>query len=152
MLDGAGPRRSVVLAILPACRRTGFEDMEAEIFDMNVEAGERGRDQRRALGGGPVMSTAGVEPPRILVVDDDPVTNRMVVDYLENRNMRGISACERREMDGAWRIKHESRGLWMIPEAKTIASATPSYGFHQAKCRPRSARGRRAGPRQDSGL
>ena len=66
---------------------------------MNVEAGERGRDQRRAFGGGPVMSTAGVEPPRILVVDDDPVTNRMVVDYLENRNMRGISACERREMD-----------------------------------------------------
>ena len=66
---------------------------------MNVEAGERGRDQRRAFGGGPVMSTAGVEPPRILVVDGDPVTNRMVVDYLENRNMRAISACERREMD-----------------------------------------------------
>jgi len=66
---------------------------------MSVEAGERGGDQRRAFGCGPVMRAVGVEPPRILVVDDDPIANRMVVDYLENRNMRGISACGRREMD-----------------------------------------------------
>jgi two-component system, OmpR family, response regulator len=47
---------------------------------------------------GPAKSAAGGEPARILVVDDDPVTSRMVVDYLENRNMRAISASERQEM------------------------------------------------------
>src|SRR6266850_1011236 len=65
----------------------------------NVGAGGCGRDQRQAFGGDdPVMSAAGGEPPRILVVDDDPETNRMVVDYLENRNMRAISASGRQEM------------------------------------------------------
>jgi two-component system, OmpR family, response regulator len=64
---------------------------------MNVGAdGRRGRDHRRGLG--PVMSASGGEPVRILVVDDDPVTNRMVVDYLENRNVRAISASGRQEM------------------------------------------------------
>jgi two-component system, OmpR family, response regulator len=46
----------------------------------------------------PVISAASGEPARILVVDDDPVTNRMVVDYLENRNMRATSASGRVEM------------------------------------------------------
>ena len=46
----------------------------------------------------PVISAASGEPARILVVDDDPVTNRMVVDYLENRNMRATSASGRQEM------------------------------------------------------
>ena len=65
----------------------------------NVGAGGCGRDQRQAFGGDdPVMSAAGGEPPRILVVDDDPETNRMVVDYLENRNMRATSASGRQEM------------------------------------------------------
>jgi DNA-binding response OmpR family regulator len=45
-----------------------------------------------------VISAASGEPARILVVDDDPVTNRMVVDYLENRNMRATSASGRQEM------------------------------------------------------
>jgi len=45
-----------------------------------------------------VISAASGEPARILVVDDDPVTNRMVVDYLENRNMRATSASGRVEM------------------------------------------------------
>ena len=44
------------------------------------------------------MSVTGGDPARILVVDDDPVTNRMVVDYLENRNLRAISASGRQEM------------------------------------------------------
>ncbi|HJY49429.1 MAG TPA: response regulator [Stellaceae bacterium] len=45
-----------------------------------------------------MISAASGEPARILVVDDDPVTNRMVVDYLENRNMRAASASGRVEM------------------------------------------------------
>src|SRR3984893_2017029 len=56
----------------------------------------RGRDHLRGLG--PVMSVTGGDPARILVVDDDPVTNRMVVDYPENRNLRAISASGRQEM------------------------------------------------------
>jgi two-component system OmpR family response regulator len=44
------------------------------------------------------MSAAGGEPAWILVVDNDPAINRMVVDYLENRNMRAISASGRQEM------------------------------------------------------
>jgi DNA-binding response OmpR family regulator len=66
---------------------------------MNIGAGGRDSEQRRAFGGDdPVMSAASGEPPQILVVDDDPVMNRMVVDYLENRNMRAISASGRQEM------------------------------------------------------
>jgi DNA-binding response OmpR family regulator len=74
------------------------EDKEAEISGMSVRACGRGSDQRGAFGDGdPVMNGAGREPPRILVVDDDQMTNRMVVDYLENRNMRGVSASGRQE-------------------------------------------------------
>jgi len=66
---------------------------------MNIGAGGRDSEQRRAFGGDdPVMSAASGEPPQILVVDDDPAMNRMVVDYLENRNMRAISASGRQEM------------------------------------------------------
>ena len=69
------------------------------ISDMNIGAGGRDSEQRRAFGGDdPVMSAASGEPPQILVVDDDPAMNRMVVDYLENRNMRAISASGRQEM------------------------------------------------------
>jgi two-component system OmpR family response regulator len=63
---------------------------------MNVGVDGRGGDQLRRLG--PVMSVGGGDPARILVVDDDPVMNRMVVDYLENRNLRAISASGRQEM------------------------------------------------------
>src|ERR1700740_3178733 len=63
---------------------------------MNVGVDGRGGDQLRGLG--PVMSVGGGDPARILVVDDDPVMNRMVVDYLENRNLRAISASGRQEM------------------------------------------------------
>jgi CheY-like chemotaxis protein len=64
-----------------------------------LEADGRGRDGRRSLGDDdPVMSAAGGEPARILVVDNDPAINRMVVDYLENRNRRAISASGRQEM------------------------------------------------------
>jgi two-component system OmpR family response regulator len=44
------------------------------------------------------MRAAGGEPARILVVDDDPVTSRIVVDYLENRNMHATSVSQRQEM------------------------------------------------------
>ena len=46
----------------------------------------------------PVISAASGEPARILVVDDDPVTNRMVVDYLENRAGNRAQADEIAEM------------------------------------------------------
>ena len=37
-------------------------------------------------------------PPRILVVDDDPAMQRMLVDYLEQHNMRVLPAPHRHEM------------------------------------------------------
>jgi two-component system, OmpR family, response regulator len=43
-------------------------------------------------------STANHQPARICVVEDDPVMLRMVGDYLEQHNMRAISASGRREM------------------------------------------------------
>jgi two-component system, OmpR family, response regulator len=62
-------------------------------------AAGKGRDPGRGLGGDDlVISAASGEPVRILVVDDDPVTHRMVADYLEDRNMRAISASGRQEM------------------------------------------------------
>ena len=42
---------------------------------------------------------------RILVVEDDHVMRRMVLDYLEDHNMRGLSACGRQEM-----VRHFAEG------------------------------------------
>jgi two-component system, OmpR family, response regulator len=43
-------------------------------------------------------STANHQPVRICVVEDDPVMLQMVGDYLEQHNMRAISASGRQEM------------------------------------------------------
>src|ERR1700737_4657927 len=38
------------------------------------------------------------DPGRILVVDDDPMLRQMVVNYLNENNMRAVSAAGRQEM------------------------------------------------------
>ena len=43
-------------------------------------------------------SDASRDPGRILVVDDDPMLRQMVVDYLNENNMRAVSAAGRQEM------------------------------------------------------
>ena len=44
------------------------------------------------------MKDVNGQTVRILVVEDDHVMKRMVLDYLEDHNMRGLSACGRQEM------------------------------------------------------
>ena len=44
------------------------------------------------------MNVAGNRPGRIVVIEDDPVMQRMVEDYLEQHNMRVASGSGRREM------------------------------------------------------
>jgi two-component system OmpR family response regulator len=43
-------------------------------------------------------SNANTRPTRVLVVDDDPSTQHMLVDYLEQHNMRVVSASQRQEV------------------------------------------------------
>jgi two-component system OmpR family response regulator len=64
-----------------------------------LAADTSGHDRRRGLGGNvSVTSRAGGEPAQILVVDDHPGMKRVIADYLEDRNMRAISASGRQEM------------------------------------------------------
>ena len=44
------------------------------------------------------MTAANNQPSRVFVVEDDPVMLRMVGDYLEQHNMRVVSASGRQEM------------------------------------------------------
>jgi CheY-like chemotaxis protein len=44
------------------------------------------------------INVAGNGPARIFIVEDDPVMLRMVGDYLEQHNMRAVSASGRQEM------------------------------------------------------
>ena len=44
------------------------------------------------------MSDASSQPVRILLVDDDPAMQQMVVNYLEEHNMRAVSASGRQDM------------------------------------------------------
>src|SRR5215472_5244244 len=44
------------------------------------------------------IGAAGNWPPRIFIVEDDPVMLRMVGDYLAQQNMRAVSASGRQEM------------------------------------------------------
>jgi DNA-binding response OmpR family regulator len=44
------------------------------------------------------ISAADNWPPRIFIVEDDPVMLRMLGDYLEQQNMRAVSASGRQEM------------------------------------------------------
>ena len=43
-------------------------------------------------------TAANNQPPRIFIVEDDPIMKGMVVDYLEEHNMRALSASGRQEM------------------------------------------------------
>jgi two-component system OmpR family response regulator len=75
---------------------SGFEYVRGRVALHRDEVGRHGRpvlvrsDQSIASEGG--------RPMRILVVDDDPVMNRMVVDYLEEHSMHALCAYGRREM------------------------------------------------------
>jgi CheY-like chemotaxis protein len=44
------------------------------------------------------LTAANNQPPRIFIVEDDPIMKGMVVDYLEEHNMRAVSASGRQEM------------------------------------------------------
>jgi two-component system OmpR family response regulator len=44
------------------------------------------------------MSDDNSQPVRILVVDDDPAMQQMVVNYLEEHNMRAVTAAGRRDL------------------------------------------------------
>ena len=44
------------------------------------------------------LTAANNQPPRIFIVEDDPIMKGMVVDYLDDHNMRGLSASGRQEM------------------------------------------------------
>src|SRR6266850_7457815 len=58
-----------------------------------------GRNGTTAFGqSDPSMSAADNQPARIFIVEDDPVMLRMVGDYLEQHNMRAVSASGRQEM------------------------------------------------------
>jgi two-component system, OmpR family, response regulator len=48
------------------------------------------------------MSAESGQPVRILVVDDDPAMQQMVVDYFEQHNMSAVSASGREAMAGAF--------------------------------------------------
>jgi two-component system OmpR family response regulator len=66
---------------------------------MNVEASLIGRvETASALSRyGDIASNSIANPPRILVVDDDPSMQHMIVNYLEQQNMRVVSASQRQE-------------------------------------------------------
>jgi DNA-binding response OmpR family regulator len=66
---------------------------------MDSEAGGLGHDRdstfdQQVQG----MSDDSSQPVRVLVVDDDPAMRHLVVNYLEDHNMRAISASGRQEM------------------------------------------------------
>jgi two-component system OmpR family response regulator len=50
------------------------------------------------LGGDTGATASGGRPTRVLIVDDDPSMQRMLADYLEQHNMRVISAPHRQEV------------------------------------------------------
>jgi len=39
------------------------------------------------------LTAANNQPPRIFIVEDDPIMKGMVVDYLEEHNMRSVAGC-----------------------------------------------------------
>jgi two-component system, OmpR family, response regulator len=68
-----------------------------------IGAPDAGREPGSAKRGSeqPPVGTDNVtrSPPRILIVDDDPALRRMVVDYLEDNLLKGVSASGRRDME-----------------------------------------------------
>jgi two-component system OmpR family response regulator len=66
---------------------------------MNSETFELGHDRRLAFERHDQdMNDESSPPVRVLVVDDDPAMRHMVVNYLEDHNIRAISASGRQEM------------------------------------------------------
>jgi len=65
-----------------------------------------GRNETAALGRSDLsVSMAHNQPARIFIVEDDPIMKQMVGDYLEQHNMRVVSASGRQEM-----MQHFSAG------------------------------------------
>ena len=65
-----------------------------------------GRNRTAALGQSDLsVSMAHNQPGRIFIVEDDPIMKQMVGDYLEQHNMRVVSASGRQEM-----MQHFSAG------------------------------------------
>src|SRR5215469_12214246 len=77
-------------------REGSLSHLKERIFS-NLERGNQNRtmalDQSESS-----PSAANHQPARICIVEDDPVMLRMVGDYLEQHNMRAISASGRQEM------------------------------------------------------
>ena len=66
---------------------------------MNSETYELGHDRRWAFDRlGRYVNDQGSQSARILVVDDDPAMRHMIAKYLEDHNMRAMSAPGRQEM------------------------------------------------------
>jgi two-component system OmpR family response regulator len=66
---------------------------------MNSEAFALGHDKRSAFDRhGQDMTDESSPPVHVLVVEDDPAMRQMVVNYLEDHNMRAVSASGRQEM------------------------------------------------------
>ena len=58
-----------------------------------------GRDGTLAFGqSGLSMSASNNQQARIFIIEDDPIMRGMVVDYLEQHNMRAVSASGRQEL------------------------------------------------------
>ena len=74
----------------------GLDQLKNRIFSSSESGNQNGTaalDQSQAS-----PSAADHQPARICIVEDDPVMLRMVGDYLEQHNMRAISASGRQEM------------------------------------------------------
>jgi|EndMetStandDraft_6_1072998.scaffolds.fasta_scaffold197085_1 two-component system OmpR family response regulator len=66
---------------------------------MNTQANKLGGTEPRALGqAGPNESSERRQPISVLVIDDDPTMQHMIVDYLKDHNIRVLSAYRRQEM------------------------------------------------------
>jgi DNA-binding response OmpR family regulator len=57
------------------------------------------------------MTDVTGQTARIVVVEDDHVMRRMVLDYLEDHNMRGVSASGRQELARNFVNQHSIRTL-----------------------------------------
>lgn len=66
---------------------------------MSGEAGGVGGDTPKALGGSdPAIGEDNSRSARILLVDDDPVMRRMIVNYLEDHDLCVVWASQRQEV------------------------------------------------------
>jgi two-component system, OmpR family, response regulator len=56
------------------------------------------------MGGDTGVSSSGGRPPRVLIVDDDPSIRDMLVNYLEQHDMRAVAAPHRQEVMRQFRL------------------------------------------------